>query len=49
MEGPRLKIKPIDAFSLAGKTAFWDMVVFIGVLAAGLGYAWKKGVLQWRR
>ena len=36
-------------FSLAGKTAFWDMVVFIGVLAAGLGYAWKKGVLQWRR
>ena len=28
---------------------FWDMVVFIAILAAGLGYAWKKGVLQWSR
>ena len=35
--------------SAAGKTAFWEMVVFIGILAAGLGYAWKKGVLQWHK
>lgn len=28
---------------------FWEMVVFIVILAAGLGYAWKKGVLQWTR
>jgi NADH:ubiquinone oxidoreductase subunit 3 (subunit A) len=33
----------------AGKTAFWEMVVFIAILAAGLGYAWKKGVLQWNK
>ena len=31
----------------SGATAFWEMVIFIGILAAGLGYAWKKGVLQW--
>ena len=34
---------------VAGKTAFWEMVVFIAILAAGLGYAWKKGVLQWNK
>jgi NADH:ubiquinone oxidoreductase subunit 3 (subunit A) len=28
---------------------FWEMVIFIGILAAGLGYAWKKGVLQWSK
>jgi len=33
----------------AGATAFWEMIIFIGMLAAGLGYAWKKGVLQWHR
>ena len=33
----------------AGATAFWEMVIFIGMLAAGLGYAWKKGVLQWHK
>lgn len=32
-----------------GATAFWEMVLFIGILAAGLGYAWKKGVLQWNK
>ena len=36
-------------FSAAGKSAFWEMVLFIGVLGAGLGYAWKKGVLQWNK
>ena len=41
---------PWDAtLSTAGKTAFWEMVVFIGMLGAGLGYAWKKGVLQWNK
>ena len=33
----------------ASKAAFWEMVLFIGILAAGLGYAWKKGVLQWNK
>jgi len=31
-----------------GKTAFYEMVLFIVILAAGLIYAWRKGVLQWR-
>ena len=35
--------------SHASYTAFWDMVLFIGILGAGLGYAWKKGVLQWNK
>ncbi|MHB1450809.1 MAG: NADH-quinone oxidoreductase subunit A [Coriobacteriia bacterium] len=25
-----------------------EMVVFISILAAGLGYAWKEGALRWR-
>ena len=25
-----------------------DMVIFIGVLAVGLAYAWQKGVLEWK-
>ncbi len=31
-----------------GAQAFWEMVVFIAILAFALLYAWKKGVLQWR-
>jgi len=31
-----------------GEQAFWEMVVFIAILAFGLLYAWKKGVLRWR-
>ena len=31
-----------------GEQAFWEMVVFIAILAFGLLYAWKKGVLNWR-
>jgi NADH:ubiquinone oxidoreductase subunit 3 (subunit A) len=27
---------------------FYEMLVFIGVLAAGLAYAWKRGVLEWK-
>jgi NADH:ubiquinone oxidoreductase subunit 3 (subunit A) len=27
---------------------FVEMIVFIAVLVAGLAYAWKKGVLEWR-
>ena len=25
-----------------------DMLIFVGVLAIGLIYAWKKGVLEWK-
>jgi NADH-quinone oxidoreductase subunit A len=31
-----------------GQAAFYEMVLFIGILFAGLVYAWKKGVLRWR-
>ena len=31
-----------------GAQAYWTMVAFVAILAAGLGYAWKKGALQWR-
>lgn len=35
-------------FVEAGVRAFWTMAVFIGILAAGLAYAWRKGALTWR-
>lgn len=37
------------ALAEMGVVAFWEMVLFIGILAAGLGYAWKKGALQWSK
>lgn len=30
-----------------GAFAFAEMVLFLAILAVGLGYAWKKGVLEW--
>ncbi len=36
------------AFVDIGPQAYWLMVAFIGILGLGLGYAWKKGALQWR-
>jgi NADH:ubiquinone oxidoreductase subunit 3 (subunit A) len=36
------------SFVQIGKSAFWEMLVFIGILGFGLLYAWKKGVLRWR-
>jgi NADH-quinone oxidoreductase subunit A len=27
---------------------FWEILVFIAILAAGFAYAWKKGVFEWR-
>ncbi|MEI6135796.1 MAG: NADH-quinone oxidoreductase subunit A [Chloroflexota bacterium] len=36
------------AFMHIGPQAYWLMVAFISILALGLGYAWKKGALQWR-
>jgi NADH-quinone oxidoreductase subunit A len=31
-----------------GINAYLEMLVFIGVLAVGLAYAWKKGALEWQ-
>ena len=30
-----------------GLFGFWSMVVFLGVLAVGFIYEWKKGALDW--
>lgn len=34
-------------FERLGYTAVGEMGVFIGILAVGLLYAWRKGVLKW--
>jgi NADH:ubiquinone oxidoreductase subunit 3 (subunit A) len=36
------------SFLGVGKAAFFEMVLFLSVLAGGLVYAWKKGALEWR-
>jgi NADH-quinone oxidoreductase subunit A len=28
---------------------FWEMMVFIAVILAGLFYIWKKGVIDWNK
>jgi NADH-quinone oxidoreductase subunit A len=36
------------ALVAAGPVALYSMILFIIILGAGLGYAWKKGVLEWK-
>lgn len=31
-----------------GAKGFYEAVVFVAILAIGLGYAWRKGVLDWK-
>ena len=31
-----------------GEAALFSMILFILILGAGLGYAWKKGVMEWK-
>jgi NADH-quinone oxidoreductase subunit A len=35
------------AFPVMTDTAFWSMMVFLGVLTVGFAYEWKKGALDW--
>ena len=35
------------AYGRLGLFALVEMIVFLGVLAIGLAYAWAKGVLRW--
>jgi NADH-quinone oxidoreductase subunit A len=28
---------------------FWEMLVYIGIVLAGLWYVWKKGVIDWNK
>ena len=37
------------AASGRGAVAFWEIMAFVGVLALGLVYAWRKGDLDWGR
>jgi len=30
-----------------GVLAFWEMLVFLFLLAVAIAYAWKKGVMEW--
>ena len=34
-------------FESLGYQAVWSMTLFIAILAVGLLYAWRKGVLRW--
>jgi NADH-quinone oxidoreductase subunit A len=34
-------------FNRLGWTAVVEMAIFLGILAVGLLYAWRKGVLKW--
>src|SRR4030088_2447311 len=36
------------AFTSLGVSAFLEMMMFLFLLAAGLVWAWKKGVLSWK-
>ena len=38
----------VGATGLTRALIFGEVFVFIGLLAAGLVYAWKRGVFQWR-
>jgi NADH-quinone oxidoreductase subunit A len=37
------------SLSQIGMQGFWGMVVFLGILLLGWGYAWRKGDLSWSR
>ena len=34
-------------FKDVGLLGFWSMMIFLGVLAIGFAYEWKKGALEW--
>ncbi|MGR3503775.1 NADH-quinone oxidoreductase subunit A [Pseudaestuariivita sp.] len=35
------------AFQDVSLVGFWSMMVFLGVLAAGFAYEWRKGAMEW--
>ena len=36
------------SFVDVGPQAYFEMLLFVGILGVGFAYAWKKGALQWR-
>jgi NADH-quinone oxidoreductase subunit A len=41
-------IQPAEAATWA-QIAFWDIIVFFGVLMVGFAYVWRRGDLDWVR
>ncbi|MSQ96296.1 MAG: hypothetical protein EXR98_17330 [Gemmataceae bacterium] len=41
-------IQPKDASTWAA-IAFWDIVIFFGVLMVGFAYVWRRGDIDWVR
>src|ERR1700760_790689 len=37
----------LPSYGFGGLFGFWEMLVYIGFVAVGLFYVWKKGVLNW--
>ncbi len=33
--------------SRLGMFGFWELLVFVGILAAGFAYVWGRGALEW--
>ena len=54
LEGGRSDIETVFLYPWAvrfgqlGLFALLEMFVFVGILAIGLWYAWKKGALSWK-
>jgi NADH-quinone oxidoreductase subunit A len=38
----------VDNIGLTRSLVFGEVMIFIGLLAAGLVYAWRRGVFQWQ-
>ncbi len=49
--GPASAASPVGLVGIPGafrSLAFWEIQVFIVILAAAFAYAWKRGVFEWR-
>ncbi len=40
--------QPVGVSAPFRAVVFWEMMVFIAILAAAFAYAWRKGVFEWR-
>ncbi|MEM8577659.1 MAG: NADH-quinone oxidoreductase subunit A [Pseudomonadota bacterium] len=36
------------AFQDISMTGFWSMIAFLGILALGFAYEWRKGAMEWQ-
>jgi NADH-quinone oxidoreductase subunit A len=51
INGKETEVVPIDpkAASAWAQIAFWDILVFFGVLMVGFAYVWRRGDIDWVR